>query len=272
MQLPQITIPFDLPFDLPLLLHPAVVHFVVVIPVIILILELGNLLFKRRALSVTSLIIMSIGIAIYIAAYFTGKTDSKEVFDLLDPAVQEQLKSHTQQGIILIYAFIALFLLKILTMLLKKNFLRALLILAVVAFLSFLFKQGLDGSKLVYEHGVGVEAVVGESRELEQTKSLLQKSQSDLLEAQGALKSAHGDTSAQIERLKKDVDALKSVILLFQKDSTILKQEERDVLDSNPITVESVTTPITQETVVVEPILQETIPQIQLSLERNDTE
>ena len=56
MQLPQITLPqIDLPFDIPVLLHPPVVHFAIAIPVLILLLELINLAFRKRAIRCFSL-------------------------------------------------------------------------------------------------------------------------------------------------------------------------------------------------------------------------
>ncbi len=217
MQLPQVTIPFDFPYEIPLLLHPAVVHFVIVIPVIILILEIGNLLFKRRALSITSLAIMSVGIVIYLAAYFTGKADSKEVFDLLDLSVQNDLKHHAQQGIWLVYGFLALFVLKLIAMGVQKKALKGVLIFATIVFLSFVFKQGFDGSKLVYTHGVGVEAVVGETRELERLKVELESTKNALVEAQSKLSTATSDSQQMVQKLSEDVKALKSVILMFKE-------------------------------------------------------
>lgn len=49
MTLPVITLPkVELPFDIPVLLHPAVVHFMIALPVVIILLELINLIMKKR--------------------------------------------------------------------------------------------------------------------------------------------------------------------------------------------------------------------------------
>ncbi|HHH72380.1 MAG TPA: hypothetical protein ENL04_00950 [Sulfuricurvum sp.] len=83
MQLPDISIPFSLPFDVPLMLHPVVVHFAVVLPILVLLIELANLLFKRRALSVTSLVLLLVAVVVYVTAYYTGKADGGEAWDML---------------------------------------------------------------------------------------------------------------------------------------------------------------------------------------------
>ncbi len=49
MSIPELTIPIELPIDIPVLLHPAIVHFVIAIPVVIILLEFINLFFKKRA-------------------------------------------------------------------------------------------------------------------------------------------------------------------------------------------------------------------------------
>ncbi len=53
----QLKIPFELPFEVPVGLHSPIVHFAVAIPVIIILLEFFNIFFRRRALSVFSLLL-----------------------------------------------------------------------------------------------------------------------------------------------------------------------------------------------------------------------
>lgn len=159
MQLPDVSIPIALPFEVPLLLHPVVVHFAVVLPIIVLILELVNLGFKRRALSVTSLGLLLFAVAAYLAAYFTGKADGSEAFALLAPEAQEELKAHKLLGTYLVYALLVPLFFKLLAMLLAQKWAKSALIVTLVLFISFVFKQGHDGGELVYEYGVNVAAV-----------------------------------------------------------------------------------------------------------------
>lgn len=158
MQLPAVTIPFELPFELPLMLHPIVVHFAVVLPIIVLVLELFNLGFKRKALSVASLGFLLLALVAYIAAYYTGKTDGKEAFALLSEEAQAELKFHRLLGTYLVYALLIPLVFKLLAMLLAQKWAKSVLILTLVLFISFVFKQGHDGGELVYEYGVNVQA------------------------------------------------------------------------------------------------------------------
>ncbi len=102
MTLPNLTIPFELPFDVPLLLHPAIIHFVIAVPIVILLLEIINLFFKRRAISVLSLFLIFLVVASMIGAYFTGVADGKEAYPLLASEGQEELKEHKLLGIYLV--------------------------------------------------------------------------------------------------------------------------------------------------------------------------
>lgn len=159
MELPNITIPLALPFDVPLMLHPVVVHFAVALPVVVLLIEVANLYFKRRALSVTSLLFLLLAAVFYVAAYYTGKADGGEAFSLLNAEAQNELKDHRLLGTYLVYALAVPIVFKLLAMLLMQKWARGALIISLIIFISFLVKQGYDGGELVYKHGVNVAAV-----------------------------------------------------------------------------------------------------------------
>lgn len=89
MELPAIKLPqIELPFDVPLLLHPPIDHFLIALPVVILLLELANLIVKKKAIGVTSFFLLLLTVVATIAAYITGSTDGKEAFPLLSEAAQ----------------------------------------------------------------------------------------------------------------------------------------------------------------------------------------
>jgi len=104
MNLPVIDIPVKLPFDVPLLVHPIFVHFVVAIPIIVLLIELINLKAKRPAVSVTSLFLLTLAVIVYAGAFFTGKADGSHAFSLLTPEAKDELKFHKLLGTYLVYA------------------------------------------------------------------------------------------------------------------------------------------------------------------------
>ncbi len=159
MSLPNITIPLELPIDIPVLLHPTVVHFVIAIPVIVLILELINLIIKRRTLSVLSLFLLVLVMVAMAGAYFSGVTDGKEALSLLSPEGQSELKEHKLIGIYLVYISASMVILKLLFMAFSKMVAKLFFILLLIGFIALIFIQGKDGGELVYKYGANSEAV-----------------------------------------------------------------------------------------------------------------
>lgn len=192
MQLPEISIPLTLPFEVPVMLHPAVVHFALALPIVVLLLELSNLVFKRRALSVASLGFLVLALAFYLASYYTGKADGSEAFDLLGEAARSELKAHRLLGTYLVYALLIPLAFKLLAMLLAQKWARGALIVTLVMFISFAFKQGYDGGELVYKYGVNVTPVT-EARE-----------------AAEDLNETVAEQNQTIETLKAELEALKA--------------------------------------------------------------
>ncbi len=75
MELPAITLPkVDLPFDIPVLLHPIVDHFAIALPIVIILLELINLILRKRAISGVSFFLIVLTVIVFVGAYFTGLT------------------------------------------------------------------------------------------------------------------------------------------------------------------------------------------------------
>jgi len=160
MTLPNITIPqVNLPIDIPVLMHPALVHFAIAIPVVVLLLEIINLVAKKRALSVFSLFLLIVVAISMVAVYFTGITDGKEAFDLLSPEGKEALKEHKLIGIYLVYISGAMVLLKLLFMLFSRVVAKLFFILLLIGFITLILIQGKEGGELVYKYGANNEAV-----------------------------------------------------------------------------------------------------------------
>ena len=160
MSLPAIPpIPLELPIDIPVLLHPAIVHFAIAIPIVVILLEFINLFFKKRALSVFSLFLIFILAIIMVGAYFTGLTDGKETFSLLSEAGKSDLKAHKLLGTYLAYGSVILLVFKLLFMLLSSTIARVFFVLIVIGFTAVTLKQGHEGGELVYKYGANNEAV-----------------------------------------------------------------------------------------------------------------
>lgn len=160
MQLPEITLPkVELPFDIPVLLHPVVDHFIIALPVVILLLELVNLVMKKKAVSGVSFFLIVLTVIAAIGAYFTGLVDGKEAYPALTEAAKEALSEHKVLGTYLMLASGIVFLFKVLTMITGKSIIRGLYILILIAFVAGIFEQGEEGGELVYKYGMNVEQV-----------------------------------------------------------------------------------------------------------------
>ena len=157
MTLPEIVLPkVVLPFDIPVLLHPFVVHFLVAIPVVILLLELMNLIMKKKAVGGVSFFLIVLTVFAAIAAYFTGLTDGHDL--VLSDVAKTALQEHKLLGTYLLLASALILLLKLLAMTGNK-ILKGLYILVLIVFVVLLFKQGKEGGALVYTYGFNVAQV-----------------------------------------------------------------------------------------------------------------
>lgn len=180
MELPAITLPqVELPFDIPVLLHPPVDHFIIALPVIVLLLEIVNLIAKKRAVGVVSFFLLILTVIAAAAAYFTGSIDGKEAFPLLSEAAQGELKEHKLLGTYLMLASVIILVFKILSAMISRGLMKALYLLVLILFVAGILKQGKEGGELVYKYGVNVEKVQELDGELDDLKEELEELQED---------------------------------------------------------------------------------------------
>jgi uncharacterized membrane protein len=198
MSLPTINIPITLPFDIPVLLHPPLVHFAIVLPVVILLLEFANLFMRKRAISVVSLSLLTLLVIVLFGAFFTGKVDGSEAFSAMSADAKGVLKEHKLLGTYLAYGSLFLVLLKFLN-LTKNATLKVLYMLVLVGFVLVTLHQGKEGGELVFEHGTNVAAVA----ELDEKAFDLQEEVDELNEELEELKAE----KEQKQEPKEEVDS-----------------------------------------------------------------
>ncbi len=240
MTLPALDIPLALPFELPLLLHSVAVHFAIALPVIILLLELSNLVFKKRALSVTSLMFMILLVVVYFAAFFTGKVDGSEAGPLLSSVGKEELKEHKLIGTYLVYASIVLVAVKAFSMLVARGWAKGLSILILVLFVAGSLKQGRDGGELVYEHGANNKLVSAHEDTIDDLNDALKELEAKL----DAAKEVSGATLEVVKEVEKSAqeEASKSVATEVIQDAKQSVQESYDkVVETTTEVVDAVT-------------------------------
>jgi len=132
MTLPKISIPeIEIPFEIPAFLNDYLIHFIVVIPVMILLLELYNLATKRRSISLFSLFLF-VSFALFVVAFY-----------LLDSVSGDENKLLL---VYFVYASLILLLVKLLVMAVRKTLGRIILILILGAFTAFSLMQVNSGT------------------------------------------------------------------------------------------------------------------------------
>lgn len=160
MELTPIKIPeIPIPFDIPALMHPPVVHLIVAIPLIVLLLEIVNLVAKKRAIGVTTFFLLILTVVAAVAAYLTGSVDGKAAWDVLSQAGQAELKDHKVLGTYLMIFSVVVLLFKLLSSMIQRGLMKAIYLVVLIFFVVGILKQGKEGGELVYMHGANVKIV-----------------------------------------------------------------------------------------------------------------
>lgn len=158
MNFPPLSIPdLPLPIAIPEMMHPAIIHFAVALPVIIILLELINLAVRRKLLGSISFVLMVLMALVYLGAYLTGTVDANRAKDLLSPETKALLDAHKNGGIWLVYGSLGVILLKIISVAVKKILVRIVYLLVLVLFFWGATGVVQDGCALTYKHGVNVQ-------------------------------------------------------------------------------------------------------------------
>jgi uncharacterized membrane protein len=177
MTLPAIELPkIELPFDIPVLIHPAIDHFAIVLPIIILLLEFYNLFAKKKSIGGFSFLLILLTVIVFAGAYLTGVVDGKEAYDLLSPEGQTELKEHKLLGTYLVFFSVIVLFFKLLAMT-GKTSLKFLFFIVLIGFSVMTLNQGKEGGELVYEYGANVERVKALDDELFDVQEALEELQ-----------------------------------------------------------------------------------------------
>ena len=247
MSLPEIVLPkIEIPFDISVLMHPPIVHFLIALPVIVLLLEVLNLMMKKKAVGGVSFLLLLLTVVAAVGAYFTGLTDGKEAYPALNEAAKAALGDHKQLGTYILLGSAVVLVLKLLAMLGNK-FLKALYILILIIFLVLLFKQGKEGGELVYKHGVNVEQVKTLDDELFDVKEELEEAQEELAEPQEEAKADKKEISETVVEKPEVVENV--AIPTTQKGISSQEEPTSTSIEKTKAVVETVPTEAVENTV-----------------------
>ena len=273
MALPAITLPkVELPFDIPVLLHPPVDHFMIALPVVILVLELINLMMKKKALSGFSFFLIILTVVVGAAAYFTGLVDGKEAYPALSEAAKTALTEHKLLGTYLMLATVVVLFFKLLSMF-GGGFLNAIYLLVLITFVAGIFKQGQEGGDLVYKHGMNVEQVKVLDDELFDAKEELEEANEELEEAAAKAKESvetvKSETAKVVPEVPKEVPVAEEVTKEAPAETATvpevvtesLKTEVSAETTAPEIVTENIKTEVQE---VVSPAVQEKVETLQV--------
>ena len=241
MELPIIKIPeIPLPFDIPVLLHPAVDHFIIALPVIILLLEIINIFAKKKAIGFISFFLIILTVVAAVGAYLTGSVDGKEAYNLLSQAGQIELKHHKILGTYIMLASAVVLLFKLLSVMIQRGMMKGLYLFILVLFLVGILKQGKEGGELVYKYGANVEIVKALDDELFDVKEELDEAKEELddaaQEAKEKANKAKDAVKAKTEEVVKSVekksDEVKKEVLKTTEEATQkVEKKSKEVKD-----------------------------------------
>ncbi|SFZ97559.1 ORF 73 ECLF1 [hydrothermal vent metagenome] len=257
MELTPIKIPeIPLPFDIAPLMHPPVVHFIIALPLIVLLLEIVNLIAKKRAIGIVSFLLLILTSVAAFAAYQTGITDGKEAWDLLSQAGQADLKDHKTLGIYLMLFSAVVLVFKLLSSVIKKGLMKAIYLVVLIFFVIGILKQGKDGGDLVYIHGANVEVVKTMDSDMFDLKEELEELQESSKSAADKVVEA---TKAKAEEISKDVaKTVETVKAKVSESSDAVKEQAAAVSESIDTKVQEIKESVKAEMNATEAVAPET--------------
>ncbi len=225
IDLPAISIPeIPLPIEIPEIIHPAIVHFAIAIPVVIFLLEIYNLVAKRRSISLFSLFLLIVVAVAMFGAYLTGGVDGKAAWDMLSSDGQADLKAHKLLGIYLVYGSVALVVFKLLFMAIRKTIGRVIFILILGGFIAATLYQGKEGGELVYKYGANNEMVADMQSNGDDAKEELEEAEEKLSELQEKYDALIAENK-EAETVKEEAPK--------QAETPVAEEEKKEEAESN---------------------------------------
>ncbi len=136
------------------MLHPPIVHFAVVLPLVALVFGLIYLFKRDEGMSKLSSRAALIAAFAMIGAWYTGNQAGPEIYDYLSEAGQHELMEHKALGFYLAIAMSVIAVIKIAGCRLKIFAIEALAVVLLFGATLTTFAQGKDGGEIVYNYGM----------------------------------------------------------------------------------------------------------------------
>lgn len=192
------------------MLHPATVHFAMVLPVVASVFGLIYLLNKKEIFSkISSATIFFAAIAM-VGVWYTGSQAGPQIYDYLSEAGQHELIEHKKLGLYLAIAMSLIFLIKVIGCKMNKFSIEAIAILLLFGATAMTMLQGKDGGEIVYNYGMPFKSYMIEDTLKEATITA-------------------EETQDYVEKFAAYTDAMEDIKLISEDVDTIYgnKQEEK---------------------------------------------
>ena len=245
-----------LPFDIPALMHPPVAHFIIALPVIILLLELINLIAKKRAIGVTSFFLLILTVVAAASAYLTGGVDGKAAWDILTQDGQTALKAHKLFGIYLLLASAIVVLFKLISVMVQRGLTKAVYLLILIIFVAGILKQGKEGGELVYTYGANVKIVKTMDDQMFELKDELEDYKAEEKEAE--------EEAAELEKATEVKEAVETKTA---EVAEAVEKKAEEVKEKAAEAVETATETVEEKAAEVKEAVEETAAKVEASIE-----
>ena len=185
-----------------MMLHPATVHFAMVLPLVAAVFGLIYLIKRDEAMSKLSSRVTVIAAIAMIVAWYTGSQAGPEVYDYLSESGQHELMEHKALGLYLAIAMGIIALIKFAGCQLRNFAIEALAIVLLLGATAVTFAQGKDGGELVYNYGMPFKAYMIEDS-LKDAVSDAQEAEEDSEKVE-----VYEDAIDDIKMISEDVDKI----------------------------------------------------------------
>ena len=185
-----------------MMLHPATVHFAMVLPLVAAVFGLIYLIKRDESMSKLSSRVTVIAAIAMIVAWYTGNQAGPEVYDYLSEGGQHELMEHKTLGLYLAIAMGIIAIIKFTGCQLKNFMLEALAIVLLLGATAVTFAQGKDGGEIVYNYGMPFKAYM--------IQDSLKDAQNDAEEAEEDSEKVevYEDAIDDIKMISDDVDKI----------------------------------------------------------------
>ena len=185
-----------------MMIHPAIVHFAMVLPVVASVFGLIYLFKRDEATSKLSSRAIVVAALAMIAAWYTGDQAGPAIYDYLSEAGQHELKEHKALGLYLAIAMGVIAIIKFIGCKMKNFKIEVLAVVLLFGATLVTFAQGKDGGEIVYNHGTPFKAYM--------IQDSLKDAQNDADEEEedSAKVEVYEDALDDIQMISDDVDKI----------------------------------------------------------------